>query len=242
MEQTNKHIVITGGTSGVGKELVRLLAPSHPLTVIGRHSERSTALLTEFPEIAFVEADLAAPEATRQVRAAIPPGPLHGLINCAAIQCTPKLTDEDFDLRTIRKETSLNFVAPAELTALFLPDLLQAERPFILNVNSGLAIAPKAESAVYCATKAALDSFSRSLQAQLSHTQIAVLQAFLPIVDTPMTADRTEPKLGAVEVARQIIRGIELRRPYTDIGKVKLLRKIDRWAPDLARRIMLKSG
>ncbi len=241
MEHTLKHIVITGGTSGVGRELVKLLAGSHQLTVIGRRTWRSESLLADFPEIGFVDADLAEPGGTQKVRDAIPAGPLHGLINCAAVQYTTHFIARDFDIATIRREVALNLTAPAELIALFLPDLLQQDESYILNINSGLAIVPKADSAVYCGTKAALDSLSRSLRAQLSGTQVKVLQAFLPVVDTPMTAGRGGAKLCAEQAASAIFAGISARQEETDIGKVRFLRMIHRWAPGLARKIMLNS-
>ena len=116
------------------------------------------------------------------------------------------------------------------------------ERPaaFILNVNSGLGIVPKHESAVYCSTKAGLDNFSRGLRAQLEGTNVRVLQAFLPLVDTPMTAGRGDGKLNPERVAAQIIDGIEQDIADHDIGKVRLLRAINRISPALSHRIMQK--
>ena len=63
---------------------------------------------------------------------------------------------------SIRREIAVNFAAPCELVALFLPALLAAHHPFVLNVNSGLALVPKPGSAVYCATKAAVISLTQS--------------------------------------------------------------------------------
>ncbi|MCT2399364.1 SDR family NAD(P)-dependent oxidoreductase [Novosphingobium mangrovi (ex Huang et al. 2023)] len=242
MEDKRNRIVITGGTSGIGRELVQLLATGNRLTVVGRHSERSEALLAEWPDIAFIEADLDTRNGPVAVREQVSSGPLHGLINCAAIQCTPHFTAPDFDFASIAREIAVNLTAPAELIALFLPDLLEARDPFVLNVNSGLAIVPKVDSAVYCATKAGLDSLSLSLRAQLSHTPVKVLQAFLPLVDTPMTRERGGAKLSPERAAREILAGIAQRRAIVDVGKVRWLRRIHRWAPGLAQRIIRQTG
>ena len=105
-------------------------------------------------------------------------------------------------------------------------------------MNSGLAIAPKTGSAIYCATKSAMDSFSRSLGYQLESTSVQVRQVFLPLVDTGMTEGRGSNKLKADDVAEKIIKGAASDKAVIDIGKVRLLRIINYLAPSLARSIM----
>lgn len=240
MELRNRHIVLTGGTSGIGFELAHLLACENRLTVIGRWSERAARLCDELPEIAFVDADLADPGLlANPALQALAAGPIDGLINCAAIQLTPWLTSADFEPQSIRREIAVNLTAPCELCALFLPALLRAgPDPFILNVNSGLALIPKPDSAVYCASKAALDAFSRALRMQLETTPVSVFQAFLPLVDTPMTRERSGRKLDPLSAAIGILDGIEREKETHDIGKVALLRLLTRLSPRLAQGIM----
>ncbi len=108
-------------------------------------------------------------------------------------------------------------------------------------MNSGLGLVPKTTSAIYCATKGALNIFSQSLRHQLEGTNIRVMQAFLPLVETPMTEGRGSGKLPADRVAADIIAGIEKNQLDIDIGKVKLLRPLARFLPSLARQIM-KAG
>ena len=100
---------------------------------------------------------------------------------------------------------------------------------------------PARTSAVCCATKAALDSFSRSLSYQLEDTNINVVQALLPLVDTGMTTGRGRGKLTAAKAAEDILLGIEQGIAINDIGKVKILRILMRLAPSLARKIMKSS-
>ena len=92
------------------------------------------------------------------------------------------------------------------------------------------------------ATKAGLDNFTRGLRAQLAGTGIAVQQAFLPLVDTPMTEGRGTGKLASADVAVRIVRSIQNGKPDTDIGKVGLLRRINRISPALAHNIMSRVG
>ncbi len=111
----------------------------------------------------------------------------------------------------------------------------------IVNINSGLGLVPKTSSAVYCATKGALNILSQSLAYQFEDTNIEVKQAFLPLIDTAMTKGRGKAKISVEKAAAQIICGMQSSGPNIDIGKVKLLRLIQRLSPRLAQNIM-KAG
>jgi short-subunit dehydrogenase involved in D-alanine esterification of teichoic acids len=162
------------------------------------------------------------------------------LINNAGVQNTPTFLDEDFQHETISREVAINFTSICSLTYLLLPALLHRDKAVILNVNSGLALAPKTSSAVYCATKGALNIFTQSLRYQLEQTNISVQQVFLELVDTPMTKGRGSNKMTAKDGAKKIIDGIRRDIPDYDIGKVKLLRLLLRLAPLMVHNIMKK--
>lgn len=245
MKLKNKTIVLTGGSSGVGLNLLRRLAPHNSMINLSRRPPREDALLPENASFAHIATDLGTTKsvasAISQIASDYLPG-IDGLINCAAVQFTPRFIDPDFDPATIGTEIAINLTSPIELIFGLLDQLRQRPEAFILNVNSGLGIVPKHESAVYCATKAGLDNFSRGLRAQLAGTNVRVLQAFLPLVDTPMTEGRGSAKLSPSDAANQIIDGIERDIADHDIGKVKLLRAINRLSPALAHRIMQKGN
>ncbi|MEP2102030.1 MAG: SDR family NAD(P)-dependent oxidoreductase [Parasphingorhabdus sp.] len=243
MTISGKRIVITGGASGLGLELVRQLATNNEIIVIARESGGLKQLGGDYPEMTIFKADLSDDSAVKQAAtdlAAQFPA-IDGLINNAALQYTPSFLDPEFKYDQIAKEIATNFTTPAQLCYLLLPSLLRGSQPFILNVNSGLGLVPKTSSAIYCATKGGLNIFSQALQNQLEQTDVSVLQAFLPLVDTAMTEGRGDGKLPPDRVASDIIRGIAARKADIDIGKVKLLRPISRFMPGLARKIM-KSG
>jgi len=240
MKLENKTLVLTGASSGVGLDLLRTLGPLNTIINLSRNAPPHD-VVERMPNFIQIKTDLADPSsvtnAIDSIKSCCPEG-IDGLINCAAVQFTPKLTDGDFDHAGIAKEITINFTSPVELISGLLTSLHQPDEAFVLNVNSGLGIVPKRESAVYCATKAGLDNFSRGLRAQLSNTRIRVQQAFLPLVDTPMTKGRGNGKLSSQDVASQIISGIERGVIDNDIGKVKLLRAINRLSPAVANRIM----
>ena len=244
MKLKNKTIVITGGTSGIGYEMVRILAQDNHVIVIARPGERLETLQKEFENIKTYGAYLSKPQEYEALADQIVKAhnQIDVLINNAAIQNTPTYIDDDFSYDTIIPEIHLNFTAVCALSYLLLPAMLDDVRECaILNINSGLALAPKKGSAIYCGTKGGMDVFSRSLGYQLEQTNIRVLQAFLPLVDTPMTHGRGTGKLTAQRAAQDIVLGIEQGKRINNIGKVKLLRVLLALTPRLARNVMKSS-
>jgi uncharacterized oxidoreductase len=110
----------------------------------------------------------------------------------------------------------------------------------IVNVTSGLAIAPRAGGPIYCATKAGLRSYSMALRAQLAGTNVHVLEALPPVVDTKMTAGRSSKKMSAVDCAAAFVSAIERNATQANVGMVKILTAVYSLSPALARRIMLR--
>jgi len=241
VELEGKIIVLTGATSGIGKEIFKKLAIKNKLIVISRHGEdlkcQSNSNIWGF------NCDFSKPFEVEQVAdQVIKQFPqIDILINNAAIQYTPQFLDSDFAIETVERETMINFVSVCRLIHFLMPSMLKQSRSIILNVNSGLGLIPKTTSAVYCATKAALNSFSISLSYQLEETNIRVLQAFMPLVDTPMTHGRGKGKITAEFAAEALIEGIKKEKKSNDIGKVKILRFLLNFAPFIAVRIMKRT-
>lgn len=242
MKLDNKRIVLTGGSSGIGLDLLRALAASNTVINLSRTPPPADDV-QRARDFIQIDTDLmnetSVARAIEAIKQSCPNG-IDGLINCAAVQFTPAFIDADFSHHQIASEIAVNLVSPIQLISGLLDSLLQRPESFIFNVNSGLGIVPKRKSAVYCATKAGLDNFTRGLRAQLSDSPVSVQQAFLPLVETPMTIGRGSGKLSSESVAGQIIAQIKSGKPDQDIGKVKVLRLINRISPALANHIMQK--
>jgi len=110
----------------------------------------------------------------------------------------------------------------------------------IVNVTSGLALAPRGGGPVYCASKAGLRSFTQALRHNLKDSSITVVEALPPVVETNMTADRDGNKMSAPECAAQIVSAMENGRPEANVGMVKILQLVNSISPALARKIMLR--
>lgn len=240
MKLNNSHIVITGGASGLGLKLVEQLQANNKISVIARPSRGLDDIRKRYQNIDIYEADLADLVSVELAADALVKRgyKIDVLINNAAVQHTPKFIDDDFRYESIKREIDINFTSICALTYLLLPLLLKDTPSNIVNINSGLALVPKTSSAIYCATKGALNIFSKSLSHQLEATNISINQAFLPLVETGMTKGRGGSKMPADQVAQQIIKGIESNKADINIGKVKVLRVIERLSPSIATKIM----
>lgn len=243
-DTNGKRIVLTGGTSGIGFELVNMLAPASSLIVIGRDEAKLKKLKADYPAIDTVVADFAdrglVKKAAEDIAAKY--GAIDVLINNAAMQYEPHFTSSEFDPDMIQREMDVNFTNVCYFIFWLLPALQKDSRSVVLNVGSGLGLAAKPASAIYCASKGALNIFSQSLRYQLEDTNVAVLQALLPMVETPMTEGRGSGKISAREAAKKILEGLHSLKADNDIGKVKLLRRMLRIAPSVAYKIMRKAG
>lgn len=189
--------------------------------------------------IAFAAADLRDAAARRALVAEVETrlGGLDVLVNNAATQ-TPMDVRAGLDLAAVEAEVALNLVAPMHLASLFLPLLRARPTAAIVNVTSALALVPKRSAPVYCATKAALRSFTQALRYQLAGTPVRVVEVLPPLVDTAMTAGRGRGKLPPDDVARALVRGLEGGCDEVRIGKTKWLFAAHRLSPALAGRLM----
>lgn len=238
---TGKRILITGGTSGVGRALAERLRHENHVTVLARNREKLEDLTQAFPELTPLHADLADLDSVAAATRSLQHTPLDVLVNNAGIQHTPGFSEATFDPATIATEVTVNFTSICYLIHGLLPNLKAAGDARILNINSALGIVPKKSSAVYCATKGALNILTRSLRYQMEGTGIQVMQAFLPLVDTSMTEGRGHGKISAAQAAHAIARGLELGIQDHAIGKVKALMLLQRLSPTLAARLLRDS-
>jgi uncharacterized oxidoreductase len=238
MKIAGKHVVITGGTDGIGLEIARLCASKGANVIVcGRRAE----LLEAAQAMGFeaIAADLSNPSGCSAFAETFSGRTLDILINNAGMggNFGP---GEPLDLALTDQAIFLNLNAPMHLIGLLLPKLQQRPEAAIVNVTSGLAIAPRAGSPVYCAAKAGLRSFTQSLRHNLKGSNIRVIEALPPVVDTAMTAARPGKKMSPMQCAAQIVAAIENEKSEANIGIVKILQAVYSFSPKLARAVMIR--
>ncbi len=187
MQLASNTVLVTGGASGIGLALAqRFLQAGSTVIVCGRREEKLEEARTKHPVLKTYVCDLSKEKQREKLlRWAMKEFPrLNVLVNNAGIQRRVRILGDKWS--ATHEEIAINLEAPLHLTSLFLPHLMKQERPAILNVTSGLAFSPIASVPIYCATKAALHSFTLSLRHQLAGTPVQVIEIIPPAVNTDL--------------------------------------------------------
>ncbi len=239
MQLSGKTVLLTGGSAGIGRELARQMkARGATVIVTGRNAERLDFMRAEGFEA--IPADLSNATGVDALVAALVGRAIDVLVNNAGQGVDHDFREGPPDADAADGCIYANLNAPIRLTAALMPMLRSQPEAAIVNVTSGLAIAPRAGGPVYCATKAGLRSYTQAIRAQLAGTKVHVIEALPPVVETQMTAARTGSKMKPEECARQILHAIEHDRSEANVGMVKLLQAVNSVSPSLARKIMLR--
>jgi len=207
-------ILITGASSGIGLGLAeKFLELNNQVIICGRREERLRKIKEKYPAMETRTCDMADPAARQSLFDwTIKNFPsIDVLVNNAGVQLSVNLK-EPVDLDRLRAELEVNFVAPVHFTSLFTPHLAKAGEPAIINISSGLAFAPLAFMPIYCASKAAIHSYSLSLRRQLRDTTVKVFEIVPPSVDTELGHERRANKTqthGGISVREFVDEAIE---------------------------------
>lgn len=188
MNISNNTILITGGGAGIGLALAeRFHAAGNTVLICGRDAAKLTDAANRLPGLRTLVCDVAKPaERERLFAWATAECPaLNVLLNNAGIQREVQLGEDSESWETRATEIAINLEAPIHLSALFGRHLQQQAAPVIMNVSSGLAFTPLARVPIYCATKAAIHSYTQSLRHQMAGT-VAVIEIVPPAVHTSL--------------------------------------------------------
>jgi len=238
MQIAGKLALVTGGTDGIGLALARLLKQKGASVIV---CGRRAALLESARAEGFeaIETDLSLEAGVSALFDQVKARPLDIVINNAGAGVDYDLS-QPIDLDAVDRTIFLNLNAPIHLAALLVPQLKSRPAAALVNVTSGLAIAPRAGGPVYCGTKAGLRSFTKAIRHQLRETNVRVIEALPPVVETALTQGRPGKKMSAEACAREIVRAIEKDRIEANVGQVKLLKLVHSISPRLAEAVMIR--
>lgn len=248
MKLRNKTILITGGTSGIGLELAKqLLHRGNTIIVTGRDREKLDSATQALPGIHTFKSDVSNPGEIAALHASVLAQfpALDTLINNAGIMRNLNL-NQDRDLNDVTREIEINLSGPVRMVQKFLPHLMTREGALIVNVSSGLAFIPFPVSPVYCATKAAIHSFTQSLRVQLDGTGVTVIELAPPAVETPLLRGefaeemKGEKGMDVKILAKHAIAGIESGKLEIRPGLSNALKAMSRIAPQFMLEQMAK--
>jgi NAD(P)-dependent dehydrogenase (short-subunit alcohol dehydrogenase family) len=207
-EFAGRRALVTGGSRGIGAAVARRLIDGGA-TVVTTARDRAK----DTPQDStFISGDLRTAEGARRlVDAAVDAlGGLDLLVNNAGAARVHfgEIPDTEWE-----DSLAINFLSAVRVTAAALPSLKESPRAAIVNVSTGVSAKPPAPLAHYGAAKAALESWSASLAAQLSPAGIRVNTVVLGMVDTPGGTELLETMAGAMGAsAEQVWSSIPLGR------------------------------
>jgi uncharacterized oxidoreductase len=232
-------VVVTGGTSGIGRAFViRLAAEGAKVIACARNERALRDLQTRYPAIEVFRCDVTARMDVLALREAIRErhGRIDVLINNAGIMEQLDLLDGSVDDERIAQEIAVNLTGPILLTRTLLPLLRSGRSALIIMITSGYALLPATRAPTYSATKAGLRSFTMALRRQLHRIGIRVIEVLPPLVDTPATGSIRKSKMSPEALVDRVLRDIARGRDEILPGMVGLLPLLMRLAPSYAAR------
>ena len=218
MNIENAHVIVTGGSAGIGKATAALLATKNTRVVItGRDSQKLQRVATELGVIPvpFDISDLAAiPVKSREIIDRLD-GKVDVLINNAGTGIFPPLGEitEQQLLEVFRTNVFGLTLFTQEIVSVFRAQ----NYGNIINIGSTASLKGFARGSIYAASKFALRALSQTWQAELRSANIRVTQVNPSEVTTafanPERNERPEEanKLGPQDIAHAIVSVLEMR-------------------------------
>ena len=223
------HVIVTGASDGIGKEIVRLLVGRFNCIVLGiaRGKDKLAALKTELGEnFDYIAGDVTDKSLWERIAGKFDDEPYSVLVNNAGIMppFTVALDQTDEELRRV---IEVNYFAPVTATRILLPRMKAAfPHPVVVNVCSSSALCPLAATSAYSASKSALKAFTEALAAE-EKGKVYVGCAFAGFTKTSLFRDTdgffAEKKVSKIsstpqKTAKKIVYGMAKRKRRMIIG------------------------
>jgi uncharacterized oxidoreductase len=227
MRTTGNTILITGGNSGIGRALAEAFHKlGNQVIVTGRRKALLDEVTAANPGMKSAVLEV---RDTRelasfagQIGKEFPT--LNVLIHNAGIMRPEDLNREPADTSDAEATLETNLLAPIRLTLALLPLLKKQPKSTLMTVSSGLAFIPLAATPTYCATKAAIHSYSQSLRFQLRNTSVEVLELIPPYVQTELMGKQQAQDPHAMPLAEFIDEVMQILGTQPDAREIRVKR------------------
>lgn len=223
MDLSNKKILITGGSAGIGKALIEELSNKGAIdfAVMGRTAKKLDDLEEEFPSIHFLklQGDVSQLNDIKIAAETVKEkwGELDILVNNAGV-VSAGLLDEISD-DDIIDQVNINVSGLILMTKYFLPMLKESQEGALINISSGLGLIAMPFYSVYAATKSAVKHFSEAMRRELSDYPVHVMTVYPTATDTDMMESAKVDDMDSPQkVARATLKGLNNKKNRCDIG------------------------
>ena len=231
MKTTQNTILITGGGSGIGRGLAEAFhALGNQVIIAGRSRKKLEETTAANSGMKFLTVDMSDASSIHSFSAQVTESypQLNVLINMAGIMIPENLLEPKNGLADAEATIATNLLGPVRLTAELLPALQKQPQAAIMNVTSGLAFLPLAMTPTYCATKAAIHSYTESLRYQLQDTSVEVLELIPPYVQTELTGAHQANDPNAMPLSEYIAEVMELLKAQPTPTEICVQRVLSR--------------
>ncbi|WP_285403119.1 SDR family oxidoreductase [Luteibacter sp. ME-Dv--P-043b] len=230
MDIKGNTILITGGGSGIGRALAEAFhARGNQVVIAGRRQAALDETTAANPGMASALLDIEAPSSIGQFaeRLTREHPALNVVIHNAGIMRPEDIKDGATDAAEATIAT--NLLGPIRLNAALIGHLLAQPKATVMTVSSGLAFTPLSLTPTYCATKAAIHSYSNSLRYQLRNSNVQVMELVPPYVQTELMGERqkSDPNAMPLDVFITEVMGLIESQPDAHeilVERVKPLR------------------
>lgn len=221
MQLTGNTILITGGGSGIGRGLAEAFHKlGNRVVIASRRRQALDDTTAANPGMKSAILNIENPKSIRafasEMSANYPA--LNVVIQNAGIMRLENLNAHQDDLEHAESIIATNLLGPIRLSAALLPQLQKQPIATIMTVSSGLAFVPLALTPTYCATKAAIHSFTQSQRYQLRSTSIEVLELIPPYVQTDLMGGAEDPR--AMPLDKYIVEVMEILKTAPKSGEI----------------------
>ena len=190
MKMTGNTILVTGGTSGIGRALASAFhGRGNQVIVAGRRQDLLDAMTRDHPGMAAMPLDVDDPAALPRFASALRDRfpALNVLFANAGISRPEDMAADGWTAADAEAIVATNILGTLRVTAALLPMLKRRHDATVVATTSNLAFIPRADFPTYCASKAFLHSWLQSLRHQLRRVPVEVLELSPPYVATELT-------------------------------------------------------
>jgi uncharacterized oxidoreductase len=221
MQIKGNTILITGGGSGIGRGLAEAFhKEGNHVIIAGRRQQLLDDVVAANPGMSAAVLDINSADAIKTFAAELIaryPGLNAVLHNAGTMKNEDVKQGETEDAEAT---IATNLLGPIRLNAALLPHLLQQPSATVMTVTSGLAYVPLSMTPTYCATKAAIHSYTQSLRFQLRDTGVQVIEIIPPYVQTELMGDRQKNDPMAMPLADYLRETFAVLRDQPDVQEV----------------------
>ncbi len=237
MNISGNTILVTGGTSGIGRALAEALhGKGNRVIIAGRRQVLLDEITGRNPGMVGIAVDLSDSAAiatfAESVKSQFPE--LNVLVNNAGIAGAEDYTADSIDLARAYSTIQTNITGVVQLSAALLPTLRAQPQSTLIVTTSGLAFVPYPPGPVYSATKAFMHNWLDALRVQLRTTSVEVLELAPPYVQTELGGPRQASDPRAMPLAdftrevMQILESNTIEKGEILVDRVRPLRSAEK--------------